>query len=68
MTNAKVKHVTGTDHVVDLEASDCGALIPNLFNRPTIPEHKKSIPCNHHKHKTLVQKKKIQKMQDKQKK
>jgi hypothetical protein len=43
MTNAKVKHVTGTDHVVDLEASDCGALIPNLFNRPAIPEHKKCI-------------------------
>ncbi len=49
MTNEKVKHVTETDHVVDLEASDCGALIPNLFNRPAIPEHKKSIQCNHHK-------------------
>jgi hypothetical protein len=61
MTHAKVKHVTGTDHVVDLEASDCGALIPNLFNRPAIPEHKKSISCNRHKHKMLVQKSKSKK-------
>jgi hypothetical protein len=43
MQGTKVKHICGTNHVVDLEPSDRGALIANLFNCPTIPEQGRTI-------------------------